>query len=125
MKKINSIFLKSKKYFVFHQPHFLFLLIAGAAIYFLSILPYFNIIFFPEGSIVLFIILSVYVLRLNEKIVFYFALFLLILIPLFLMVKNIQQAEKIGDIAFFILIVGFIQNFRKYLKEIKPENEKS
>lgn len=125
MKKINRVLLKSKKYFVSHQPHFLFLLIAGATIYFLSVLPYFNIFFFPEGSIVLFIILSVYVLRLNEKIVFYFALFLLILVSILLMLKNNQQAEKIGNIAFFILIVGFIQNFWKYLKETKNGNEKS
>ena len=125
MKKINKFILKPKKYFVSHQPHFLFLSIMVFVIYFLSTLPYFNIIFFLEGSITLFIILSIIVLKLNEQISFYFALFLLILIPLFLIIKNNFLAEKTGDIAYFLLVIGFIQSFRKYLKGIKNRSEKS
>lgn len=124
MKKINKFILKSKKYFISHQPHFLFLSIMVFVIYFLSTLPYFNIIFFPEGSITLFIILSIIVLKLNEQVSFYFALFLLILIPLFLIIKNNFLAEKTGDIAYFILVIGFIRIFWKYLNGIKNGSKK-
>lgn len=125
MKRFNKFLLGPKKYFISHQSHFLLLLIMGFVIYFFSTLPYFNIIFFPEGSIVLFIILSIIILSLNEKIVFYSALFILFLIPLFLITNNDFLAEKAGDIAYFILIIGFIQSFGKYLKKIKDESKKN
>lgn len=125
MKRFNKFLLRSKKYFITHQSHFLFLLIMGFVIYFFSTLPYFNIIFFPEGSIMLFIILSIIILSLNEKTVFYSALFLLLLIPIFLVIKNNFLAEKTGNIAYFILIIGFIQSFGKYFKKIKDESKKN
>ncbi len=124
MKKINISFTEAKNYFIFHQPHFLFLLIFGLTLLLFSTLPYFNIILVPELIITFFFLMSVIVFKFNETKIFYSALGLLILIPFFFSIKNNFLAEKTGDIAFFILIIGFLKSFWRYLKEIKTRSEK-
>lgn len=116
-------FLKLKKYFLLHNPHFLLIFVIIVLINFLSKLPYFNIFLSPWVSLIFIWVLAVIILRLRAGASFFASLVLMLIAPVFFILKNDLVAEQLGNIVYFLLLIGFIQTFFAYLKTLKSRND--
>lgn len=124
MKKIKNIYLNFKNYFLSHQPQFLLFFMLILLVNFFSQLPYFNIFIFSLAGWGFFWIIVLMLFRLTGKASIVVSLILLISAPFFLIIKNSDLAEQIGNVAYFLLLIGFMQSFWQYLKEVKTKSEK-
>ena len=125
MKIVEHLYSKSKNYFISHQTHLLFLFLMLSVLFFLSRFPYINIFLSITGIVVVFWIIVLIVLRLNKRATFIFALIILLASPLFIIFKNKSLAELSGNTSYFLLLIGFVQNFWEYIKSLKEKNNQS
>jgi len=119
MKKIKEVFMKIKSYINENNAEIISLLITWLAISILSGLPYFNIFFSLETKLLILLISAIIILKIKEKFIFYCAIFLLFLAPIFLYFKYIQLVEILGNFAYYLLLIGLIKSLIIYFREIK------
>ena len=106
-----------------HQPQFLLLFMLIVLVNFLSQIPYFNIFLSPRVMLILFWIISVMLFRLTGKTSIVVSLILLVFAPIFLIFNREDVAEQIGNLVYFLLLTGFIQDFTWYIIKVKQRNK--
>lgn len=119
----KTLYSKSRTYFSLHEPQLLFIFVMGLLINFLSKLPYFNIFLSPLVSLIFIWIMAVILLRLSADVSFLVSLVLLFITPVISIFRNDSMAEQVGNIVYFLLLIGFIQTFPAYLKTLKSRND--
>lgn len=123
MRKINELFMSIKNYSVLHKN---FLIVSLAIIFAISIasrIPYLNIIFTPSITIIVYWLIIIVSFRLTEKISLRLVLILVFLTQIAILLSQEYLAEEFGNAIFFILLIGFLQIFWSYIKNIKLEND--
>lgn len=108
-----------KKFFISHQPQFLFLLILFVILNFLSELPYFSLVVDRIFIFFLLWLVSIFLFKLSGQFSIKMALVLLCFCPFLLILKKEDWIREIGNLAYGFLLVGVIQEFIVYLREEK------
>lgn len=101
---------------ILHSYNFKILILAGITmLIILSTFPYFNIIL--DQQIILLFLLAILISILNFPFRYLFAVSLVFLIfsLVILLLSFDSTAEKLGNYAFIVILLGFIQSILKYL----------
>lgn len=108
---------------IFYSYNFRLLKLAGIIILvILSTFPYFNIIL--SQQIILLLLLAVFVsaLKLSFRFLFGIALVFISFSLVISLFSLNATAEKLGNYAYILVLVGFIQSFIEYLKQNDKNN---
>ena len=100
---------------------FSFIVLIGFALF--AQLPYVNLILTPESIACIYWLLIIQFFRPKISTSFLLAVILLLLTPILIVVGLASIAEKVGNVIFFLLVVGFVQTFLLYLKTVKHSND--
>ena len=118
---VKTIEFKFKTYIFTHGSSLLFIFVTGLLLYFLSGLPYFNILFSSGVSLMIIWIIAVIFLKLSANVSFLISLILIIIALAISIFRNDAMAEQIGNMVYFLLLTGFLQTFFIYIKEQKHD----
>ena len=105
------------------QAHFMLIIICVVLIEFISGFPYFNIILSPWVNIVLIWLAIMIIFKLDYRVSFLFAFFLLLISAIVLILDNEPLAEMLANVFFFLLCIGLVQGFIVYLRSIHRDRE--
>lgn len=94
-----------------------FLFLVGVILWFLSKLPYFNLIFSPFIIFILLYLLVIILFKLSSKINIFLGIASILASFPWLLVGNRVGAENFGIFAFLSVLVGFLQEAWKLRKE--------
>lgn len=106
-----------KKFFVSHQPQFLFLLILFMVLNFLSAWPYFNLILSQTFIFAILWFMSIFLFKFSGWVSIKVALILFCSCPLLLILKQEKLVEEIGNLIYGLLLLGAIQEFIVHLRK--------
>lgn len=108
-----------KIFFISHHFQFFFLLIIFIIIYFLSQLPYFNLILGKVFTLFLLWLAVIFLFKLSGRFSIKTGLIILFFCPLLLILKQEKLAEEIGNLVYGFFLIGAIQELIVYKKLLK------
>jgi len=100
---------------------FSFIVLIGLELF--SQIPYVNLLLTLENIAYIYWLLIILFFRPKICISFLLAVILLMFALILITVGFDYVAEKLGNIIYFLLVVGFIQSFLLYLKSVKHSND--
>lgn len=99
------------------------IIICVVLIEFISGFPYFNIILSPWVNIVFIWLAIMSIFKLDYRVSFLFAFFLLLISAIMLVLGNEPLAEMLANVFFFLLCIALIQAFVGFLKRARHDRE--
>lgn len=100
---------------------FSFIVLIGLGL--LAQIPYINLLLTPENIASIYWLLIILFFRPKICISFLLATILLMFAIVLIIIGLDSVAEKIGNIIYFLLVIGFMQSFLFYTKTVKHNND--
>lgn len=101
---------------ILHSRNFKVLILVGIAMLVVfSTFPYFNLIFGQQIMLLFLLTFLVSILNFSVRYLFAISLVFVIFSLILLLLSLNSIAEKLGNYAFILILLGFMQNIFKYL----------
>lgn len=108
---------------VLSSYNFRLLTLAGIVILIiLSTLPYFNLILSQQITLLLLLMVLVSILRFSFKFLFAIAMVFILFSLVLLLLSLNSTAEKLGNYAYMLLLLGFALSFIRFLNQNGKNN---
>lgn len=119
MNKFNEIIFLAKNLFIKYQPFILFSIITLGVPVLLSYVPYVNLVYTIDKGVLIYLFAIVIILRPSAKILLLIGIILLFLTLNLLWFGFDILAEQIGNIIFFLFVIGVFSIISAHFRKIE------
>lgn len=119
MSKFDHAIFLVKNLFIKNQSFILFSIIVLGIPVLLSYVPYVNLVFTLDKGILIYLLMIFIFIRPSVKLLLIFGILLLFLTLIFLFFGLAVLAEQVGNIIFFLLVVGVFSIISSHFTKIR------
>src|SRR3989338_4550440 len=116
--------LKDKSKYLTKYKKYLFIILLFIFLTIFSRVPYINIFLSFWQPFLITWVIVVIVLKIKQWVNYFVGILLIILALIFLLLGKESVAEEFGALVYFLLLLGFIQDFSSYIVDLKRKNKK-
>lgn len=121
MREIDSLIAFLKRSLVVNQPLILFSIIIIGGLGILSRVQYFNLLFSEEVIFIFYWTLVIILFGLPPKITFLLGIIFFFFSLVFFLLNLNELAERAGNIIYFLLVIGVLQNAVLHFNEMNSK----